>query len=271
MTGPKGLTTTGTVLDRIMAHKQTEIAAAKAQISLADLQAALADVPNVRDFNAALRAGDTIALIAEVKKASPSKGVFLEDFEPVKIAQQYNDHGAAAISVLTDKHFFQGHLDYLKQIHASVDLPLLRKEFVLDTYQIYEARLAGASAVLLIAACLDDALLSDLYACVVDCGMQALVEVHTAGELERVLRLSPQIIGINNRNLHTFTVDLETTVQLAAQCPSDVTLVGESGIYTTQDVEKLGRAGVHAILVGESLILADNRPVKIKMLSGVSR
>lgn len=265
-----GLTTTGTVLDRIMAHKQTEIAAAKLQRPLRGLQASLPTAPKIPDFKAALHR-DTIALIAEVKKASPSKGLFLDDFDPVTIAGEYAQHGAAAISVLTDEHFFQGHLDYLEQIHAAVKLPLLRKEFVLDAYQVYEARLAGASAILLIAACLDDALLRDLYATVYALGMHALVEVHTAEELERVLKLSPQIVGINNRNLHTFNVDLQTTVQLAAQCPPDVTLVGESGIYTAQDIATLAKAGVHAVLVGESLILAEDRPRKIQELSGVQR
>lgn len=266
----KGLTTTGTILDRIMAHKQTEIAVAQTKVPLRILKSNLAESRPATDFKDALLR-DTVALIAEVKKASPSKGVFLENFDPLAIAQEYEQHGAAAISVLTDEHFFQGSLESLASIHENVALPLLRKEFVLDPYQLYEARLAGASAVLLIAACLEDALLRDLYDTIYGLGMHALVEVHTEQELERVLAFSPQIIGINNRNLHTFEVDLQTTVQLATQCPTSVTLVGESGIYNAQDVYQLAEAGVHAVLVGESLILAEDRPAQIAALSGVQR
>ncbi len=259
-----GLTETGTVLDRIIVYKIEEVAAAKARVPNPDLQSAACS----RDFIDALRR-NTVALIAEVKKASPSKGVFLEDFDPVMIAQTYADNGAAAISVLTDERFFQGHLDYLLQVRESVPLPVLRKEFIIDPYQVIEARAAGADAVLLIVACLEDSLLADLHAQAKELGMAALVEVHNAAEMERALTLSPQLIGINNRNLHDFSVDLATTERLTAMCPPDITLVGESGIHSAADVRRLGN--VHAILVGESLILAEDRPAKVRELSGVVR
>lgn len=263
-------TTTGPVLDKIMAYKTAEVAAAKVQIPPAELQAKLADALPPRDFVEALRR-DTVALIGEVKKASPSKGVFVEDFAPVDIATTYAQHGAAAISVLTDEQFFQGHLDYLTQVKQAVNLPVLRKEFVIDPYQVIEARVAGADAVLLIVACLSDSQLADLQAQIIEMGMAALIEVHDELELERALALQPRLIGVNNRNLHNFEVDLQTTMRLASLCPSEITLVGESGIHHTADVEILARAGVHAILVGESLILANDRATKVRELSGVHR
>jgi indole-3-glycerol phosphate synthase len=263
-------TTTGTILDRIMAHKAEEVAAAKPRVPEAELRAKLADAPPPRDFIGALRR-DTVALIAEVKKASPSKGIFVENFDHLDIANTYFQNGAAAISVLTDEQFFQGHLDYLRQIGVAVNLPVLRKEFVIDPYQIIEARTAGADAVLLIVACLDDAQLSDLRAQIVELGMAALVEVHDEAELERALAIQPKLIGVNNRDLRNFQVDLQTTIRLAALCPPEITLVGESGIHTTDDVKTLAEAGVHAILVGESLILANDRAAKVRELSGVTR
>lgn len=263
-------TRTGTILDRIMTHKVAEVAAAKQARPTKTLYSALNSAPKPHDFLAAMQR-DTVALIAEVKKASPSKGVFLADFDPVGIAQEYAANGAAAISVLTDSEFFQGSLVNLQNIRAVVDLPLLRKEFVLDAYQVLEGRVAGADAILLIVACLDDAHLRDLYDQIRDMDMHALIEVHTPHELERAMKLYPSIIGVNNRNLHTFSVDLNTTVQLAAMCPSSVTLVAESGIYTTEDVSRLAAAGASAILVGESLIVAENRVEQIQALSGVSR
>lgn len=261
-------TPTGTILDRILAHKVEEVAAAKTQVPEAALLAQIASSPTPRDFVAALQR-ETVALIAEVKKASPSKGVFVEDFDPVAIAVTYAQHGAAAISVLTDERFFQGHLDYLRAVRAAVAIPVLRKEFVIDPYQVIEARAAGADAVLLIVACLDDAQLAMLYAASTELGMAALIEVHDEAELERALKLGPRLIGVNNRNLHTFSVDLATTTRLAALCPPEVTLVGESGIHSAADIERL--AGIHAVLVGESLILAPDRPAQIRELSGVRR
>lgn len=265
-----GLTKTGTILDSILAHKAAEVVVAKLQVSEQMLRSQLAETPAPRDFIASLRR-DTVALIAEVKKASPSKGVFISDFDAQAIAETYMQNGAAAISVLTDEKFFQGHLDYLRQIRAAVPIPVLRKEFVLDAYQIIEARVAGADAILLIAACLEDSLMTDLHKLANELGMAALVEVHDEAEMERALALSPQLVGINNRNLHDFTVDLQTTVRLAALCPSDTTLVGESGIHTPDDITKLAKAGVHAVLVGESLILAPDRAAKVREFSGVRR
>lgn len=261
-------TPTGTILDRILAHKVEEVAAAKTQVPEAALLAQIASSPAPCDFVAALQR-ETVALIAEVKKASPSKGVFVEDFDPVAIAVTYAQHGAATISVLTDERFFQGHLDYLRAVRAAVAIPVLRKEFVIDPYQVIEARAAGADAVLLIVACLDDAQLAALYAATTELGMAALVEVHNEAELERALKLTPRLIGVNNRNLHTFSVDLATTTRLAVLCPPEVTLVGESGIHSAADIKRL--AGVHAVLVGESLILAPDRPAQIRELSGVRR
>ncbi len=265
-----GLTKTDTILDKIMAHKQRELTAAKRQVSVANLEYLLPKIEPPRDVTKFLRK-DTVSLIAEVKKASPSKGVFVEDFIPTEIADEYAKHGASAISVLTDEKFFQGHIGYLRDVRNTVTLPILRKDFILDPYQIVEARAGGADIVLLIAACLDDVLLRELYRTVQSYEMTALLEVHNTEEMERVLKLNPNLVGINNRNLHTFEVDLDTTVKLAKLCPSEVTLVGESGIHNAQDVEKLAQAGVHAVLVGESLILAKDRPAKIQELSGVKR
>jgi indole-3-glycerol phosphate synthase len=268
MSNQPGLTQTGTVLDRIMAHKLEENAARQNQLPRTELESRLPMAPPVRDFVATLQR-DTVALIAEVKRASPSKGRFLEDFDALDIARTYEKHGAAAISVLTDERFFQGHLDDLQQVRTAVSLPILRKEFILDPYQVIEARVAGADAILLIVACLEDALLQDLFQQASDLGMAALIEIHNEAEMERALALSPTLVGINNRNLHTFDVDLSTTIRLATLCDSGVTLVGESGIHTAADVQLLAGAGCHAILVGESLILAENRPAKVSELSGV--
>ncbi len=265
-----GFTKTGTILDQMIAHKIEEVADAKSRLPARELQAKLADVLPPRDFIEALRR-DSVALIAEVKKASPSKGVFVENFDPVDIATTYYQNGAAAVSVLTDEQFFQGHLDYLTQIKQAVHLPVLRKEFVIDGYQVTEARVAGADAVLLIVACLSDSQLADLQAQIIEMGMAALIEVHDEAEMERALALQPRLIGVNNRDLRNFEVDLQTTVQLARLCPPEITLVGESGIHHAADVQILAHAGVHAILVGESLILADDRAAKVRELSGVAR
>jgi indole-3-glycerol phosphate synthase len=266
----KGVTTTNTILDKIMAHKVEEISEAKKQVSETELLTQARQLPPPLDMAIALRK-KTVALIAECKKASPSKGVFLEDFSAPDIAHEYEQHGASAISVLTDERYFQGHLDYLRAVKDIVNVPVLRKEFVLDTYQVVEAKAAGADAVLLIAACLDDNLLADLHQAANGQGLTALVEVHNEAEMERVLKLNPTLVGINNRNLHDFNVDLNTTVKLAKVCPAGVTLVGESGINTAADVQRMAEAGVHAVLVGESLMLADDRPAKIRELSGVQR
>jgi indole-3-glycerol phosphate synthase len=257
-----------TILDDIVATKREEIAAAKANLPYDRLQAQLADAPPVRDFFAALAAEGPIKLIAEVKKASPSKGIIRADFQPVEIAQTYQQHGATCLSVLTDEKYFQGSLDYLRQIRAAVDLPVLRKDFILDPYQLIEARAAGADAVLLIAECLDDSDLQSLHDEAVSLGLTPLVELYEAGNVSRVLDVGARLIGVNNRNLKTFAVNLEHTIRLRQQVPADRLLVGESGIRTRQDVERLASAGVDAILVGESLMAADNIGAAVDALLG---
>lgn len=242
-----------TILDKIVATKRTEIEKAKAAYAEADLRARLADAPPVRDFFAPLAAAGPIKLIAEVKKASPSAGVIRADFDPVAIARIYEAHGATCLSVLTDEPYFQGRLEYLVAIRAAVGLPVLRKDFILDTYQLVEARVAGADAVLLIAECLDDCNLRKLFNEACELGMTPLVELYEPENLPRVLEAGVTLLGVNNRNLHTFEVDLEHTLRLRKQIPDDCVLVGESGIRTHDDVLRLESAGVDAILVGESL------------------
>ena len=193
-------------------------------------------------------------MIAEVKKASPSAGLIRGDFDPATIATVYERHGAACISCLTDEHFFQGHLDFLRAIRAEVQIPVLRKDFVLDRYQVLEARVAGADCVLLIAECLDDRTLTDLYAYTTELGMQALIEIYEPANLDRVLALRPSLIGINNRNLKTFVTDLEHSIRLADRVPDECLLVSESGIHTREDVLRLQQAGIRGILVGETLM-----------------
>lgn len=242
-----------TILDKIVATKLSEIAAAQATRPEAELRARLADAGPARDFFAALAADGPIKLIAEVKKASPSAGVIRPDFDPVDIARTYESHGATCLSVLTDEPYFQGRLEYLEQIRAAVTLPVLRKDFILDTYQLVEARVAGADAVLLIAECLDDCNLRKLFNEAVELGMTPLVELYEPENLPRVLEAGATLVGVNNRNLHTFEVDLDHTLRMREQVPAECLLVGESGIRTHADVQKLSAAGVDAILVGESL------------------
>jgi indole-3-glycerol phosphate synthase len=242
------------VLDRIVAHKRTEIEQARSAVSEVELTARLADVPPVRDFVAAIRNAPGIGLIAEVKKASPSAGLIREDFDPVEIARIYESSGATCLSVLTDEHFFQGHLDFLRAIRAEVSIPVMRKEFVLDRYQVLEARAAGADCVLLIAECLNDCELRDLYFYASELGMECLVELYEPDNLDRVLKLDPSLIGINNRNLKTFVTDLKHTTELKKQIPNSKLLISESGIRTHEDVVFLEQHGVRGILVGESLM-----------------
>ena len=243
-----------TILDKIVAGKRHEIATAKAAVPEAQLRDALASAPPVRDFYSALCRQGPIRLIAEVKKASPSKGVIRADFHPVRIAEIYQEHGASCISVLTDAPYFQGSLEYLRQVRDAVDLPVLRKDFIVDPYQVVEARAAGADAVLLIAECLDDALLGSLHDAIVELGMTPLVELYEPDNLPRVLAAGARLVGINNRDLRTFHTDLEHTLRLRGQVPGDRRVVGESGIRTRQDVERLEAAGVDAMLVGETLM-----------------
>lgn len=247
------------ILDAIVAVKHQEIAAAKKRISLQVMRADAQSRVLTRDFVGALRqkiAQGQAAVIAEIKKASPSKGVLRADFIPADIAQSYAEHGAACLSVLTDVQFFQGQVDYLKQARASCPLPVLRKDFMVDEYQIYASRAMGADCVLLIAACLDDAQLQNLEAIALGLDMAVLVEVHDATELERALKLKTPLLGINNRNLQTFAVSLETTLALIPQVPTDRMLITESGILTRDDVLKMRTAGVHAFLVGEAFMRA---------------
>jgi indole-3-glycerol phosphate synthase len=215
--------------------------------------------------------GETVALIAEVKHASPSKGVLIEPFDPVALAATYAQNGAAAISVLTDEAFFRGSLDHLTAVHRAVSVPVLRKDFVIDPYQVYEGRAAGADAILLIVAALADAQLAELHALVRSLGMAALVEVHHEEELARALRVEPALIGINNRDLQTFQVDLSTAARLARFAPTGVTLVAESGVHTRADMRRMAQAGAHAVLIGEALVQAGDIAAQVRELSGQPR
>jgi indole-3-glycerol phosphate synthase len=243
-----------TILDKIVATKRAEIERSKAAVPEAELREQLADAPPVRDFFTPLAARGPIKLIAEVKKASPSAGVIRADFDPVAIAQTYEAHGATCISVLTDESYFQGRLEYLRQIREAIRLPVLRKDFILDTYQLAEARVAGADAVLLIAECLDDCNLRKLFNATCELGMIPLVELYDPNNLVRVFNAGATLIGVNNRNLHTFEVDLDHTIRMRDRLPDECVLVGESGIKSHADVQRLQAAGVDAILVGESLM-----------------
>jgi indole-3-glycerol phosphate synthase len=247
------------ILETIVTVKHQEVAAARKRKSLETVRQDAESRVLTRDFVGAIRAKMTAgqpAVIAEVKKASPSKGVLREDFIPADIAQSYAEYGAACLSVLTDVQFFQGSVDALKQARASCHLPVLRKDFMVDAYQIYESRAMGADCVLLIAACLDDARMRDFEAIAHGLGMAVLVEVHDAAEMERALRLDTPLIGVNNRNLKTFEVSLETTLDLRRQVGSDRIIVTESGIRTRDDVLRMGSAGVGAFLVGEACMRA---------------
>jgi indole-3-glycerol phosphate synthase len=257
-----------TILDRIVETKVREIAVAKAAVPEAELQRRIEHLPPVRNFRAAIRRFAQITLIAEVKKASPSAGVIRADFDPVKIATTYEAHGAAAISVLTDVEYFRGSLKYLTDVRAAVSLPVLRKDFIIDRYQLLEARAAGADAVLLIAECLPGAELHALQREATALGLHTLVELHDAEHLARVLDCGAVVIGINNRDLRTFTTRLEHTLDLLPKIPADRTVVSESGIKTHADLVKLGCAGAHAVLVGESLMRADDIGEALDALRG---
>ncbi|MFZ3129393.1 MAG: indole-3-glycerol phosphate synthase TrpC [Rhodoferax sp.] len=260
-----------TILDKIVAVKREEVAAAIQRKSLEAMRADAESRLLTRDFVGALRAkiaAGRPAVIAEVKKASPSKGVLREDFIAADIAQSYAEHGAACLSVLTDRQFFQGCVDYLKQARASCQLPVLRKDFLVDAYQVYESRSMGADCILLIAACLDDAQMKDMEAIARSLDMAVLVEVHDRAELERALKLKTPLIGINNRNLQTFEVSLDTTLALRADVPPERLLVTESGIQTRDDVLRLGAAGVNAFLVGEAFMRAPDPGEALEALFG---
>lgn len=256
------------ILDDIIAHKKEELAGTKRSVPFAEIKSRAADAGPVRGFGRALSAGGDIRLIAEVKKASPSKGVIREDFDPVAIARIYEESGASCLSVLTEKKFFQGDLGYLDRIRKAVNLPLLRKDFIVDEYQIFEARAAGADAVLLIAACLEKQQLQDFLGTAHGLGLDVLVESHTGRELDRSLHAGAQLVGINNRDLKTFAVSLQTTLDMLKDIPDDLTVVSESGIKNRDDVLKLRQAGVDAVLVGESLMREKDIGKKVKELLG---
>jgi indole-3-glycerol phosphate synthase len=259
------------VLDKIVAVKHEEIAAAKKKKPLDAVREDALGRVLTRDFEGALRAklaAGKPAVIAEIKKASPSKGVLREEFIPADIAQSYAEHGAACLSVLTDRQFFQGSTDALKQARASCDLPVLRKDFMVDPYQVYEARVMGADCILLIAACLSDAQMAELEGIARLLDMAVLVEVHDAQELQRALKLKTRLVGINNRNLRSFEVSLDTTLGMLNEVPADRLLVTESGILQRADVQKMRAAGVHAFLVGEAFMRADDPGVALAELFG---
>lgn len=264
------------ILQRIMQTKQQEVAQAKADRPLGQLRDQAGALPRCRNFFSAISSKPVrrVNLIAEVKKASPSAGIIREDFDPVAIARTYEQAGASALSVLTDEQYFQGRLEYLTQIKQAVSLPLLRKDFILDPYQVYQSRVAGADAILLIAACLQPSTLMDLVILATELSLTTLIEVHDADELMQVRSLVgfPQanyvLLGINNRDLKTFTTDLATTLRLAELVDDRSTLVSESGIHTGQDVQRLRAAGVRGILVGESLMRSDDIAGKIADLLG---
>jgi len=272
------------ILEKIIANKQTEIAVLDAQA----LRRTADSAPAPRDFLASIsprlsgegaggrspRVGLRPSLIAELKRASPSKGILAPHLDLFDVADIYTQNGASAISVLTDEKFFMGKLETLRELRfeRNSELPLLRKDFIIDEIQLYEARANGADAILLIAAALtDDVIFADLHACALNLGLTALVEVHSEAETERALKLEDvKLIGINNRNLATFDVTLETTEKLRAMIPSEVAVVAESGIFTASDVERLAKANVDAILVGEALVTADDIPAKVRELSGLN-
>jgi indole-3-glycerol phosphate synthase len=260
---------TETILDRIVADKREELAAAQARVPLAQLRATAEAAAAPRGFAEALRA-PAIGLIAEVKKASPSRGVLRADFDPVWLAQRYAAGGASAISVLTDEKHFQGSLEHLAAVREALPdgPPLLRKDFVFEEYQLCEARANGADAALLIVAILEDALLRDLLAAAGALGLDTLVEVHDEAEMVRAAHAGASLIGINNRDLRTFDVDLAATERLAPLAPPNATIVAESGIFTRDDMRRLEDAGVHAVLIGEGVVTADDPALKVRELMG---
>jgi indole-3-glycerol phosphate synthase len=257
-----------TILDTIVARKKEEIAQARAARSEQELERGLESAPPARDFRGALEAGSDVQIIAEIKKASPSAGIIRADFDPEAIAGIYQTHGAACLSVLTDEPFFQGHLEYLRRVRQVVALPVLRKDFILERYQLVEARLGGADAVLLIAEILDDPQLKGLQREATALGMQSLVELHDKENLPRVLDSGARLVGINNRDLRTFATRLEHTLKLAERVPADVCLVSESGIGSRADVERLRAGGIKAVLVGETLMRSRDIGTKLDELRG---
>ncbi len=257
------------ILQKILRTKQEEITTRSAITSLAQLREQLAQASPVRGFLRAMQskiARQQPAIIAEIKKASPSKGIIRTDFDPPAIAQSYANAGAACLSVLTDAQYFQGHETYLQAARAACDLPVIRKDFIIDPYQVYEARAIGADCILLIVAALEDQALAELYQLATDLGMDVLIEVHDEAELQRALRLNAPLIGINNRNLRTFATRLTTTLDMLTQVPADVLLVTESGIHTQADVALMREHKVNAFLVGEAFMRAPDPGSELKKL-----
>jgi indole-3-glycerol phosphate synthase len=256
------------ILQDIIAQKQIEVARSKQRVDIEEWRCRAREVQPPRDFCAAIRGARGIALIAEVKKASPSQGVIRADFEPVSIARTYAEAGAHCLSVLTDEPFFQGHLHYLRMIRAAVELPILRKDFVIDEYQVIEARAAGADAVLLIAECLSADELRHLHQSILDWRMTPLVELYDEMNLDAVLSCQPRLVGVNNRNLNSFQVDLQHSIRLRKKIPQEILFVSESGIGSTRDVAELTANGVDAMLVGESLMRQPDLAAAVKNLLG---
>jgi indole-3-glycerol phosphate synthase len=259
------------ILNKILAVKADEVAAAKKYRSLVSLRRDVEPEAgkDIRGFRASLRrhiADGKAGVIAEVKKASPSKGVLRADFQPAAIAQSYAEHGAACLSVLTDVHFFQGSVDYLQQARAACAIPVLRKDFIVDMYQVYEAKAMGADAILLIVSALDQGLMAELELCAMELGMDVLVEVHDGDELTAALRLKTPLLGINNRNLRTFEVTLQNTLDLLPHIPADRMVVTESGIMVPADVKRMRDANVHAFLVGEAFMRAPDPGTELQRL-----
>ena len=260
------------ILDRIIADKKEELKDTKIRVPLSELKARLKDAPPVKDFAAAISGPGSVSIIAEVKKASPSKGLIRADFDPVGIARTYEENGAKAISVLTESKYFQGSLSFLGQIREKVNLPLLRKDFIFDEYQVYEARANGADAFLLIAVSLDRRLMGDLYHLGKELGMETLAEMHDEEDMEKVLGLPFRVVGINNRDLKTFNVDIKTTERLIKGIPKDRIVVSESGISTVDDMKYLQGIGARAALIGEALMREDDFGSRLDQLAaaGVS-
>ncbi|MDO8520125.1 MAG: indole-3-glycerol phosphate synthase TrpC [Deltaproteobacteria bacterium] len=251
-----------TVLDKIISYKKEELASLKRKVTLQDVRLKAADAKPALDFLVPFKT-EGIHIIAEIKKASPSAGVIREDFNPVLLAQNLEEAGAASLSVLTDQKFFQGSLEHLSRVKSAVKIPCLRKDFTLDEYHLFEARGAGADAVLLIVSVLDSIQLKDFQALAAELGMTALIEVHDGDELKNALVISPKLIGVNNRNLKTFKTDIETSVKLAASIPQSVTKISESGLEAREDLEKLRQAGYQGFLIGETLMKAKDPAEKL--------
>ena len=263
------MTNTPDVLKKILAKKQQEITERSAKVSIEDLKKTILTASAPRGFIQAINqkiSNGQAAVIAEVKKASPSKGLLRENFQPADIAKSYQQGGAACLSVLTDKDFFQGSEDYLKQARAACDLPVLRKDFIIDTYQVYEARAIDADCILLIVAALDDQKLLELHNLATELGMDVLVEVHDASELERALKLDLALVGVNNRNLRTFETSLKTTLDLLALVPANVTVVSESGLHKKEHIQMLRENKVNAFLIGEAFMREENPGQALKDL-----